>query len=127
MQYRPELDQLSSGFGKVKKNYMSIEGVIEEKLRQAIERGEFDNLAGKGKPPDLVPYFNTPEDLRTAYAMLKSNQFIPEEVDLLKEIAAPREQVRDCPDADGKAALAKKLNDKTLAFNVAIEKYKRKR
>ncbi|MEP6847586.1 MAG: DUF1992 domain-containing protein [Acidobacteriota bacterium] len=106
---------------------MSIESAIEEKIRQAIERGEFDNLAGKGKPLDLAAYFNTPEDLRMAYSMLKSNQFVPEEVDLLKEISDLREHVRDCPDADEKAALAKKLNDKTLAFNVAIEKYKRKR
>lgn len=106
---------------------MSIESAIEEKIGQAIERGEFDNLAGRGKPLDLAAYFNMPEDLRMAYAMLKSNQFVPEEVEMLKEIAELKEEIKSCSDTNEKTALTKKLNDKTLAFTVAIEKYKRKR
>jgi hypothetical protein len=106
---------------------VSIESAIEEKIRQAIERGEFDNLEGKGKPLDLTTYFNTPEELRMAYAMLKSNQFIPEEVEMLKEIAALKEQLKACSDEEERAALMKKLHDKNLAFTVAIEKYKRKK
>ena len=43
---------------------MSIESAIEQKIREAIARGEFDNLSGSGKPLDLDAYFNTPEDLR---------------------------------------------------------------
>ena len=45
--------------------------LIENKIREAIERGEFDNLPGKGKPLDLTESFNTPGDLRLGYAMLK--------------------------------------------------------
>lgn len=52
-----------------------------------MARGEFDNLKGRGKPLDLNAYFNTPEDLRMAFAMLKSNDFVPEEVEMLNEIA----------------------------------------
>jgi len=32
---------------------MSLENVIEKQIREAIERGEFDDLEGKGKPLDL--------------------------------------------------------------------------
>jgi hypothetical protein len=106
---------------------MSIESAIEAKIRQAIERGEFDNLEGRGKPLDLTAYFNTPEELRMAYAMLKSNQFVPEEVEMLKEIAALKAQIKNCSNAEEHAVLTKKLHDKNLAFTVAIEKYKRKR
>lgn len=56
---------------------MSIESAIEEKIKQAIARGEFDNLAGKGKALDLNTYFNTPEDVRMGYSILKSNDFVP--------------------------------------------------
>ena len=59
---------------------------IEEQIRRAIEAGDFDNLEGKGKPIDLSGYFAAPEDVRMGYAMLKSNNFVPEEVELLKEI-----------------------------------------
>ncbi|MEP6787258.1 MAG: DUF1992 domain-containing protein [Acidobacteriota bacterium] len=35
---------------------MSIESSIEQKIREAIARGDFDNLEGKGKPLDLDAY-----------------------------------------------------------------------
>jgi len=53
---------------------------------EAIARGEFDNLPGKGKPLDLDGYFATPEHLRMGYSMLKSADIIPEEMELLREI-----------------------------------------
>ena len=33
---------------------MSLEKSVEEKIRQAIADGEFDNLAGAGKPLNLT-------------------------------------------------------------------------
>ena len=92
-----------------------------------MARGEFDNLPGKRKPLDLEAYFNTPEELRMAFAMLKSNEFVPEEVEMLKEIKQIRADVAAAADETEKAALTKKLNEKTLALTIALEKYKRKR
>lgn len=106
---------------------MSIESSIEARIREAIERGDFDNLAGKGKPLNLDDYFNTPEDLRMAFAMLKSNEFVPEEVEIMREIAAIREQLNDTRDTSDKEALAKKLHDKSLALALMRENRKRKR
>ena len=106
---------------------MSPERAIEEKIRTSIEAGDFDNLKGHGKPLDLTAYFNTPEDLRLAYSLLKSNEFVPEEVEMLKEIAALKEQIAGCLNDEDRSALTRKLNERNLAFAVAIEKYKRKR
>ena len=92
--------------------YMSIESSIEQQIRAAIERGEFDNLAGKGKPLDLDAYFAMPEELRMAYAMLRSNDYVPEEVEMLKEIAKLKEEIGKCVDEDKKGALSRKLHDK---------------
>jgi len=41
----------------------------EGAIRSAIERGEFDNLKGKGKPLDLNESFDTPEDIRLSYTL----------------------------------------------------------
>jgi Domain of unknown function (DUF1992) len=106
---------------------MSIEKFVEEQVRRAIEAGEFDNLAGKGKPIDLKPYFDTPEDLRMAYSILKSNSFVPEEVEMLKEIEAQKNRLESCSDQDQKDRLRKVINDKTIAFNVLLEKHRRRR
>src|SRR5436309_4058039 len=106
---------------------MSIESSIEETIRQAIARGEFDNLEGSGKPLDLSDYFNTPEGLRMAYSMLKSNQFVPEEVEMINEIARLKDEIAACSSDDEKAALTRKLNERSLTLDLAMEKYRRKR
>ncbi|RPH57254.1 MAG: DUF1992 domain-containing protein, partial [Chloroflexi bacterium] len=60
---------------------------IDEIIREAMQRGEFDHLPKTGQPLNLDDYFNTPEDLRLAYSLLKNANFLPEEAALLKEIA----------------------------------------
>jgi Domain of unknown function (DUF1992) len=62
---------------------MSLEKFIEEKIRKAMENSEFDNLEGVGKPLNLDNYFSMPEDIRVGYLLLKSNKFVPSEIDLL--------------------------------------------
>ena len=106
---------------------MSIESSIEARIREAIERGDFDNLAGRGKPLNLDDYFNAPEDLRMAFAMLKSNEFVPEEVELMREIAALKEQINHAHDLAQKETLGKKLRDKSLALTLLLESRRRRR
>src|SRR6476661_6788527 len=106
---------------------MSPERAIEKKIRRSIDAGDFDNLKGHGKPLDLTAYFNTPEDLRLAYSLLKSNEFVPEEVEMLKEIAALKEQITVCGSDEKRSLLTRKLNERKLVLAIAIEKYKRKR
>jgi hypothetical protein len=106
---------------------MSIESSIEQRIREAMARGEFDDLKGKGKPLDLNAYFATPEELRMAYSILKSNDFVPEEVEMLREIADLKEALKAATDPDEQTRLTRKLNERNLAYTIAIEKYRRKR
>lgn len=106
---------------------MSIESAIEEKIKQAIARGEFDNLAGKGKPIDLDAYFNTPEDRRMAFAMLKSNDFVPDEVEKFNEAARLRDELKSCTDDAERIVLTKRLNELNLSITLLLEQRKRKR
>ena len=57
---------------------MSFQKNVDEKIKEAIARGEFDNLPGKGKPLDPDAYFATPEHLKMGYSILKSADIIPE-------------------------------------------------
>ena len=48
--------------------------VVEKQIQEAMERGEFDNLPGKGKPLDLdINHFAGDNEL--AFKMLKDNNF----------------------------------------------------
>jgi Domain of unknown function (DUF1992) len=61
--------------------------IAEARIREAIEQGVFENLPGAGKPLNLEEYFNTPEDLRMAFSILKNANCAPPEVELLKEVS----------------------------------------
>ncbi|MCA1623539.1 MAG: DUF1992 domain-containing protein [Acidobacteria bacterium] len=106
---------------------MSLQKFIEEKIKQAIADGEFDNLEGAGKPLDLNTYFNALEDMRMGYSLLKSNNFVPEEVELLREIGQLKEKLKTCDDISEKKDLTKNLHDKTLTFNILMERNKQRK
>jgi len=106
---------------------MSIEKFVEKQINKAMAEGEFDNLPGRGKPIDLEAYFQTPEDLRLCYAMLKNGEFVPEEVQMLKDVEALRARLADCADEAERARLEKSINEKVLSFKMAVERYRRQR
>ena len=106
---------------------MSLGKFIEEHIKKAIEAGEFDNLEGAGKPLDLNSYFNTPEDVRMGYSVLKSAKIVPEEVDRLKQIGEIKEKIKTLADEDEKRKWTKILNEKTLAFTLLMERNKRRK
>jgi hypothetical protein len=106
---------------------MSIEKFVDKLIEDAIAKGEFDSLEFKGKPINLDAYFATPEDMRVGYSVLKSNKFVPEEVERLREISEIKEALTTCTDEAEKVRLNKTLNEKSLALSVILERNKRKR
>ena len=61
--------------------------LAEQKIAEAMERGEFDDLPGMGKPLDLDDDAHIPEELRVACRILKNAGFVPPEVETLNEVA----------------------------------------
>jgi hypothetical protein len=105
---------------------MSIESAIEQKIKEAIARVEFDNLKGSGKPLDLDAYFNTPEDLRMAYSILKSNDFVPEEVEIFREIDTLSEKIKTAADAGEAAKLTARLHERKLVLQLLLDRRRKK-
>jgi hypothetical protein len=62
-----------------------------------------------------------------AHSILKSNNFVPEEVELLKEIQALKKRLESASDEEQKGRLKKEITDKTLSFKMLIEKHRRRR
>ena len=103
---------------------MSLEKILDEQIRNAIAEGKFDNLKGAGKPLNMDDYFATPEDIRAGYSLLKNNEFVPQEVELLREIGELKEKIKNSPDEEAKKSLNKKLNEKQLALTMILERNK---
>lgn len=100
---------------------------IEELIKDAMARGEFDNLPGKGQPLDLSAYFAAPEDVRMGYSMLKSGGFVPEEAQLLKDIEALREELRTCPDESRRREVSRAIREKRLSYSLRMERARKAR
>lgn len=52
--------------------------LIDEILKDAIERGDFSNLPGEGKPFKLEDESHIPEHLRIAHRILRDNDLAPD-------------------------------------------------
>jgi hypothetical protein len=102
---------------------MSFEKIVESKIKQAMADGEFDDLPN-GKKIDLSEYFNTPEDIRLAYSMMKTAGIVPEEVELHNEIVVLKERVSETSDNHEGEKLRKILNDRLLKYNLIVERFK---
>ena len=100
---------------------MPIDRAIESIIREAMARGEFDNLPGKGKPIDLSDYFNTPEDLRLAYSIMKNAGVMPEEVEILKEIETLNSELEACTDEGKRKQLKKKVEERKMRVSLLME------
>lgn len=106
---------------------MSLERLIDEQIRRAIAEGQFDDLQGKGQPIDLKGYFETPEHLRICYSILKNADFVPEEIQLLKDIEALKKQLDSCSDEKQRDSLNKTITEKTLSFKLLMEKHRQRK
>src|SRR5437667_4868499 len=70
------------------------ESLVDQKIREAMEQGEFDNLAGKGEPIDLSENPYEDPDWRTAHRLLRNAGFAPSWIEERKDIDAELETAR---------------------------------
>lgn len=69
------------------------EGLVEKKILEAMERGEFEDLPGRGKPLDLELDPNTPREWDLAFKLLKEAGFAPAWIEQDKEIRSAKEKL----------------------------------
>lgn len=105
---------------------MPFERIVEALIQEAMQRGEFDHLRSKGRPIDLSDYFNTPEDLRLAYSLLKNAHLLPREAELLKELAALKQQEALTGDEGKHRLLRRQIEHRQIELNVRLERRQRR-
>jgi hypothetical protein len=96
-----------------------LERLAEEKIREAMERGEFDSLPLAGRPLLLESNAFVPEDLRLAYKLLKDGGFLPPEVEMKKEIVSLKALLAAVEDQTARVKLARRINELVLRLNLA--------
>lgn len=92
--------------------------LIEEKIQEAIRRGDFENLPGRGQPLQLEDDSHLPDDLRLAYKILKNADCLPPELQLRKDIRQTEELLAGIQDTQEKYRQMKKLNFMIMKLNM---------
>lgn len=75
-----------------------ISVIAEQRIAEAQERGEFDDLPGAGHPLLIADMSNVPQELRLAYTILRNSHCLPPELEERKEIQKLADLLENCED-----------------------------
>ncbi len=101
---------------------IAILKLVEKRIKEAEEQGEFENLPGKYKPLKLEEYVNVPDDLRIAYKILKNAGVLPPELQLKKEILKMEDLLENLSDEKKAYKLIKEINFRIMKLNMMGKK-----
>jgi hypothetical protein len=92
--------------------------LAENRIKEAMEAGEFDDLRGKGQPLNLEEDSQIPPELRMAYKILKNADCLPPELVLRKEVVQLQDLVAALPDEAEKLKQMRRLNFLVMKLNL---------
>lgn len=96
--------------------------IAEQRIKEAIDNGEFDSLRGAGKPLIFEDESWIPEDLRLAYRILRNNGFIPPELELRNDIINLQRFIETIDDDKERVKKLRELNFKMTKFELMTRK-----
>ncbi|MBW5448744.1 DUF1992 domain-containing protein [Cohnella sp. CFH 77786] len=94
--------------------------VADEKIRESILKGEFDDLPGRGKPLPPDDMEGVPEELRAGFKLLKNAGVLPEEMQLRKDMVTLGDLLAACRDDGERAQLQRELSAKKLRYQALM-------
>ncbi len=86
-----------------------LETLAEQRISEAVSRGELDGLPNEGRPLELDDDSMVPPSLRAAYRVLKNAGYLPEELELRREIHDAEELLRVARTEEEKATAGARL------------------
>lgn len=90
--------------------------IAERRIQEAVESGELDGLAGRGKPLSFDDDSHVPEELRLCYKVLKNAGCVPPELELHNEIVSLRSLI-DTLDERERMKKIRELNFKIMKLS----------
>lgn len=96
--------------------------IAEVKITEAIERGEFDDLPGAGKPLELEDLSRIPPHLRAGYKLLRNANALPPEVELRREIYSLGGLIDAATDPGEREELRRRRGEAELRYALLVER-----
>jgi len=100
--------------------------IAEQKILEAIRRGELDNLPLKGRPIPPDESAAVPAKWRPSYKILKNAGFLPQELQFNREVLALSDLLAGCQEESERQQIGRRLNEKMLNYNILMERNARR-
>ena len=84
-----------------------LEQIAEQRIQEAMNRGELRDLPGEGRPLHLDDDSAIPEELRVAYRILKNAGFLPPELQWRRELQEAEHLLQQLPESERSRARAR--------------------
>lgn len=97
---------------------LAFQKIVEDKIREAFERGDFDDLEGMGEPLAKEESIRIAPELRLAYKIMKNADLLPPEIQTLKEIERIEKLLAGIDDENEKYRYVRKMNALVTEFNL---------
>ena len=91
---RQEGDEQAKGQGPARK-LEEWTDIVSQRIEEAMQRGAFDNLPGRGRPLELQRDPFIPEDRQLANQLLKNNDLVPAWIAERKQVQQEVKKFRD--------------------------------
>ena len=94
-----------------------FEKIVEERIKAAQKKGDFENLEGSGNPIRFTEDRHIPEELRLSHKILKNADCLPPEIEIKKQIQQTEELLDGMDNTASKYKLIKKINYLIMKLN----------
>ncbi|MFO1318399.1 MAG: DnaJ family domain-containing protein [Burkholderiales bacterium] len=94
-----------------------LDSLVEQRILEAEQRGDFADLPGAGKPLALDEDPLVPDEIRVAYRVLKNAGFVPPEVEEFRTLRELEACVASSEDDENRSRALRKLQ--ALALRLA--------
>jgi hypothetical protein len=101
---------------------VDFDRIAEQKIQEALERGDFDGLPLAGQRLELDDDGNVPEDLRLSYRLLKNAGLVPEELALRSQVATLQGLLEAATDDEETRRLRRELVSAQLRYDLFLER-----
>ena len=99
----------------------AIEIIAENKIKDALDKGELDNLTLSGQPLDLDDGQFVPLHLRLSQKILRNAGYLPPVLQLKKEILQLSERLAETTDECARESIMRRLFEKKLRHDVLMD------
>ena len=96
--------------------------IAEAKINDAMQRGEFDDLPGAGKPLEFEDLSHVPAHMRLGFKVLRNANVLPPEVELRREMYSLDRLIETTSDAEDRDELRRRRRELELRYSLLIER-----